>query len=116
MFNRTASIPSVAPHEASSLQQEGAVLVDVRETGEFTHGHAPGSRHYPLGQLRGSMQQLPKDQKLVAVCRTGSRSAQATKALRSSGYDVVNLDGGVTAWQRAGLPLQTADGGPGRVA
>jgi rhodanese-related sulfurtransferase len=52
---------------------------------------------------------------VVAVCRTGSRSDRAAKGLRMSGIGAENLDGGVTAWSRAGLPLVAKSGAPGRV-
>jgi rhodanese-related sulfurtransferase len=51
----------------------------------------------------------------VAVCRSGSRSDKAAKGLRAQGYDAQNLDGGVTAWARAGLPLVAKGGAAGRV-
>jgi rhodanese-related sulfurtransferase len=52
---------------------------------------------------------------VVAVCRSGSRSDRAVRGLRQSGFDAENLEGGVTAWSRAGLPLVAKGGTPGRV-
>jgi rhodanese-related sulfurtransferase len=52
---------------------------------------------------------------VVAVCRTGSRSDRAAQGLRANGFEAENLDGGVTAWTRDGLPLVTDAGRPGRV-
>jgi len=65
--------------------------------------------------LSGRIGDLPKDRPILAVCRSGSRSAAAVRGLRQLGYDAENLDGGVTAWLKAGLPLIDAAGKPGRV-
>jgi rhodanese-related sulfurtransferase len=90
-------------------------LLDVREPEEWRAGHIAGSQHIPLGQLRERLGEIPKDRTIVAVCRHGNRSDAATRGLRTLGYTVENLEGGVTAWTRAGLPLEAEGGGPGRV-
>lgn len=90
-------------------------LLDVREPNEWQAGHIVGSQHIPLGQLRGRLGELPKDRTILAVCRSGSRSDSAARGLRTLGYTVENLEGGVTAWTQAGLPLEAEGGGPGRV-
>lgn len=90
-------------------------LLDVREPDEWQAGHIAGSQHIPLGELRGRLAEVPKDRTILAVCRHGNRSDAATRGLRTLGYTVLNLEGGVTAWAQAGLPLQVEGGGPGRV-
>lgn len=100
--------------EAHRLVQDGAVLLDVREPGEWAAGHAPQAVHMPLGSLDPSA--LPSDRAVVAVCRSGGRSAQATEALLAAGLDVRNLSGGMTAWSSAGMPVVRDDGQPGTVA
>lgn len=90
-------------------------LLDVREPDEWQAGHITGSQHIPLGALRGRLGELPKDKTILAVCRHGNRSDAATRGLRTLGYTVENLEGGVTAWKQAGLPLEAEGGGPGRV-
>lgn len=90
-------------------------LLDVREPDEWRAGHIAGAQHIPLGQLRTRLAELPKDRTILAVCRSGSRSDSAARGLRTHGYTVENLEGGVTAWKRAGLPLEAEGGGPGRV-
>jgi rhodanese-related sulfurtransferase len=62
------------------------------------------------------MDELPRDRKVVVVCRSGNRSAHATNMLRGAGVDAVNLDGGLHAWSAVGLPLVTDGHEPGRVA
>src|SRR5947207_1100812 len=90
-------------------------LLDVREQDEWDAGHIDGAQHIPLGELAARMGEVPRDRTVVAVCRSGSRSDRAARGLRAAGFAAENLDGGVTAWSRAGLPLVGQTGGPGRV-
>jgi rhodanese-related sulfurtransferase len=90
-------------------------LLDVREQDEWDAGHIEGAQHIPLGELAGRLDEVPRDRTVVAVCRSGSRSDRAARGLRASGIAAENLDGGVTAWTRAGLSLVGADGRAGRV-
>ncbi len=90
-------------------------LVDVREDDEWLAGHIEGSQHIPLAELGERLSELPTGSAIVAVCRSGSRSGAAVRGLRQLGYEAENLDGGVTAWTKAGLPLIDDAGRPGRV-
>lgn len=90
-------------------------ILDVRQDDEWAAGHIAGAQHIPLGQLRERLAEIPKDKPILAVCRHGNRSDAATRGLRTLGYTVENLEGGVTKWTQAGLPLQAEGGGPGRV-
>jgi rhodanese-related sulfurtransferase len=90
-------------------------LLDVREDDEWQAGHIEGAQHIPLGQLPERLGEVPKEARIVAVCRSGSRSGAAVRGLKQLGYDAENLDGGVTAWARAGLVLVDGAGRPGRV-
>jgi len=76
-------------------------------------GHAPKAKHHPLRGLPSSMSRLPRDRTLVVVCRSGNRSARATKMLAKAGFDAVNLTGGMTAWRGAGLPMVNSRGKKG---
>jgi rhodanese-related sulfurtransferase len=104
----------VLPEDVSK-RRSGLHLLDVREQDEWDAGHIDGAQHIPLGQLAARLAEVPKAQTVVAVCRSGSRSDRAAKGLRLGGFQAENLDGGVTAWSRAGLPLVAKGGGPGRV-
>ena len=78
------------------------LLVDVRTPGEFEYdGHIGGSQLFPLSSLMARMDELPKDQTIVCVCRSGARSYTACEMLASNGFDVVNLSGGMIGWKRA---------------
>lgn len=108
------SIPDVDATEAARLAEAGEVLLlDVREDDEWTSGRAPQATHTALGQLDPSA--VPRDRPIVAVCRSGKRSGQAARLLSAAGVDVRNLDGGMTAWAAAGLPVVREDGTPGEI-
>jgi rhodanese-related sulfurtransferase len=92
------------------------VLVDVRGADEFAAGHAPDARSIPLDQLEANRFTLPMNRRLVAMSRTGERSADATIDLREMGFQAVNYDGGLDAWAAAGGAIVTDDGKPGRLA
>jgi len=74
-------------------------LIDVREPSEFKEGYLKGAVNIPLGQIEGGLQEIPKDKDVVVYCRTGKRSAEASKILVKNGYKkVFNLEGGIVNW------------------
>lgn len=104
-------VPEIDPRDVAELSAAGAVLLlDVREPEEWAAGRIADAVHLPLGELGARYEELPRDRRIVAVCRSGARSGQATAALRGAGYDVENMAGGMKAWQAAGLPLDPVDG------
>ena len=106
----------ITPEDAVGLLDQGAVLVDVRETDEWNQGRAPQAVHIPLGELGVRLAELPTDRTLVMVCRSGGRSGVAAEALVNRGLKALNLAGGMQAWKAASLPV-VADGGvPGEGA
>jgi rhodanese-related sulfurtransferase len=104
----------VTPQDLSKARADHHLL-DVREDDEWQAGHIEGAQHIPLGQLGDRLSELPTGRHIVAVCRSGGRSAAAVRGLKTRGYDAENLDGGVTAWSKAGLALVDGAGRPGRV-
>ncbi|MEY2580482.1 MAG: hydroxyacylglutathione hydrolase [Ilumatobacteraceae bacterium] len=104
----TGRTPSVGARGARSLIEEGALLLDVREPEEWQAQHAPDAVLIPMGQVRQRQEGLPRDRRIVVVCRSGGRSAATTESLRTWGFDAVNLAGGMCAWASAGLPTVTA--------
>lgn len=109
------SVPGLGPEEAQRLVDAGAVLVDVREDEEWDAGHAPQAIHLPMGLVADRSGELPTGRTIVCVCRVGGRSGTVAAALGGAGYDARNLEGGMLAWEQAGLPVVLADGGVGRV-
>jgi rhodanese-related sulfurtransferase len=101
----------VSPHEAAELLEGGdAQLVDVREPFEHEAGRIAGSRLIGLEQLPAEAGSLDRERPILFYCRTGSRSTMAAQAFAASGYDALNLDGGLKAWVAAGLPIEPDDG------
>ena len=84
-------------------------ILDVREPEEFTGplGHIRGAVPIPLGASGQRAAELAHDRPIVAVCRSGSRSAQATTILRAAGFtDIANLAGGMLRWRAEGHPVE----------
>ena len=104
--NPPAAAPEISSADAQTSLENGAVLVDVRETNEYTEIRIPGSLLVPLSAFAERYEELPKDKPLVMQCRSGARSAKAAEYLLANGYsDVSNLTGGILAWDEAGLPV-----------
>ena len=96
-----AGIWEVQPHWLEEHLRDVQIL-DVREHSEFNGplGHLPGAQLIPLGSLNEKLSLLSKDKPIVAVCRSGARSAQATVMLGKAGFDkVANLSGGMLRWR-----------------
>lgn len=105
LFGRPA-VPAVAAGEARARQEAGALIVDVREPGEWREGHIPGALHIPLGSLAVRAGEIDPSREVIVVCRSGNRSATAVTVLRRAGYQrVSNLSGGMLAWTRQRLPV-----------
>jgi rhodanese-related sulfurtransferase len=85
--------------EWSELGADGALVVDVRTPGEFQSGHIPGARNLPLEELRGRLDELPRDREIQLVCGVGQRAYYATRALLQRGFRVKNLSGGMATWR-----------------
>jgi len=92
------------------LNREDAVVVDVRETHEWSTGHIPDARHVALGLLDKHISELEKykGRPLIVCCASGNRSHSACHRLKKAGFEkVYNLAGGMGAWRDAGLPVST---------
>lgn len=89
---------------------DGAWLLDVREDDEWAAGYAPGACHIPLGQLGARTAEIPRDQAVYVICRSGARSARAAQALDAAGWEAVNVAGGMQDWAAAGRPMTTDSG------
>ena len=100
---------SIGPADATlMMNREDAIVVDVRESGEWNEGHIPGARHIALGQLATRMGELDKfkSRPIIVVCATGNRSSSACGQFRKAGFEkVFNLQGGVSGWGSANLPI-----------
>lgn len=92
------------------------LVLDVREDDEWQAGHIEGALHVRLAQLPGRVSEIDSaGGQVLAVCRSGGRSAQATAFLRRHGHDAVNLGGGMHGWSEAGHPMVSETGRPPEV-
>ena len=101
---------TVSVQEAAAMSaQQHAIIVDVRENAEWQKQHIPNALHIPLGELDKRLPELAKykDSAVITQCRSGKRSLQAANILKSAGFSqVYSMEGGLNAWQEAGLPSQ----------
>ena len=109
----TRTLPRIENINAAQLNDrlkagEPLLLLDVRSPMEYQFdGHIEGSRLLPLQALNGRINELPKDQTVVCVCRSGNRSQFAAEQLAMAGFEnVINLRGGIIGWKMSGLPTQ----------
>ena len=96
------SVPEIAVDELAGFLAAGAVVIDVREPDEYAAGHIPGAWPLPLGEVAARHGEVPTDQPVYLVCRSGARSLRAAEYLRGVGVDAVNVAGGTLAWVDAG--------------
>lgn len=98
-----------SPLQATQLINRGkTTILDVRDTAEFSNGHLRDAKNIPLADLAGRIGELDKSKTrtIVVVCQSGARADKAVRQLAAAGFDdVVSLDGGLAAWQAAGLPI-----------
>ena len=110
-------LPSIDVGEAERRLREDPgrpLLVDVREANEFADVRAPGAVLLPMSTFAVRAGELPKDRPIMVVCHLGGRSAAAAGFLLRSGWnDVVNVAGGMDAWERGGLPIRRGTPDPG---
>jgi len=104
-------VENLTPAQATLLMnREDALVLDVRETGEWASGHITGARHITLGQLEKRMSELEKfkDKPIIIICASGNRSSSACSQLKKSGFaKVFSLAGGIASWRESSLPLTT---------
>lgn len=88
----------------------GPRVLDVRGDGEWLSGHIAAALHIPAGELQERLQELPRDgREMAVICGSGYRSTVAASVLARAGFDnVINVPGGMGAWQEAGFPVTTA--------
>ncbi len=109
------TIREITIDEAGPVLGSGAVLLDVREDDEWAAGHAGEALHIPMGEVADRLAELPTDRTVVCICRSGARSLAVAGLLVGSGYDAVNLVGGMHGWASSGEPVVTDGGAAGRV-
>lgn len=108
-MRRIRGVPALTPTQALQLiNHADAVIVDVRDSGEFRSGHIANARNIPLAELQNRITELEKykDRPLLVYCNTGPRAGSACVQLKKSGFtNVSSLQGGLPAWTGASLPI-----------
>jgi rhodanese-related sulfurtransferase len=113
-----ARVENLSVADTAREVEAGALLVDLRESEEReAHGVIAGAVHMPRGMLEFYADptvpyhrpELAPDRRIILHCASGGRSALSADLLREMGYtNVAHLDGGITAWKAAGLPVETS--------
>ena len=103
------TLKGVDAHAAAKLMKDGALMVDVREPGEYAHARIPGSRNVALSGFESSDIGLAPGQRVVFFCASGNRTNvyAARLADKASGAEAYVITGGISAWGRAGLPIES---------
>jgi rhodanese-related sulfurtransferase len=106
--SRLSKVKQLNPTEAVRLMgEDNLVILDTRESSEFSAGHIKGALHIPVSQMKKRMNELEKykSRPLLLYCRSGGRSNYSGRLLSKAGFEnVMNLAGGIMAWSSANLP------------
>lgn len=100
---------TIPAREAQALMaaRQDLLVVDLREANELREGYIAGSQLIPMSAIAKGTKSLPADKPLLLLCAVGGRSLMAGQYFSRKGYpEIYNLQGGISAWKRAGLPLQ----------
>jgi rhodanese-related sulfurtransferase len=103
-----AGLERLTPAQAHAAAQDGAVLVDTRSADEQLeqHGVIPGAVHHPLSVVLWRLDELPRDTRVILICRHGDSSSLAAAQLQRLGFsEATDVEGGFEAWVAAGLPV-----------
>jgi rhodanese-related sulfurtransferase len=107
----TVALPKeVSVQDAYDLREAGAFILDVREPEEWQQVHIPDATLIPLAELPNRVSELPTDQEIVVVCRSGNRSQAGRDILTKAGFDqVASMAGGMNEWSASGYPTESGD-------
>ncbi|HVW41110.1 MAG TPA: rhodanese-like domain-containing protein [Amycolatopsis sp.] len=98
-------VQEVEVRELAAAQRAGAVVLNVREPGEYVGGHVPRAKLVPLDSLPGRIADLPRGGRLYVIRPSGNRSRTAAAWLAAAGLDPCSVRGGTSAWVAGGGPV-----------
>jgi rhodanese-related sulfurtransferase len=104
-----AEAPSIAPTELKARQASSTppVVIDVRTPEEYAAGHIPGALNIPFDRVAERISEIDAPHGVALYCMLGPRARKGESDLLSAGYmSVLHLEGGLAAWQAAGLPVE----------
>ena len=100
-------ISSTSVQDASErIHDTNVALIDVRSPEEFASGRVPGAINIPLEDIPTKGNELSQYDTVYLICRSGGRSGRAVMFLSMDGIHAVNIEGGMLAWQNAGLAIE----------
>ena len=105
-----AGLPQISVDELAAAIDAGTPVVDVRMPDEFTEQHVPGAVLIPLPELPDRAHEVPADQRVLVICRSGARSQKACEFLAARGHDVATVAGGTLAWIESGRATSSGAG------
>ncbi len=107
------SAAEISIAEAYEKYQAGIFLVDVRTVEEWNEVRVPGVPLIPLDELEERLDEIPKGEEIVVICRSGNRSKQGAAILTEAGFtQVVSMQGGIKEWKAAGYPVEEGEPTP----
>ena len=104
------AIASITAKEAKKLRDKGALIVDIREAGEFAREHIDGAQNLPLSKIGKA--RAPAGEIVIYHCKSGMRTQTNSARLPTDGCKAYILKGGIEAWKRAGLEVKAGEAQP----
>lgn len=103
---KIGGLPRLSASDLTQLiNTDQAVVIDIRDNDAFAAGHITGSVNIPFSDLEANAKKLEKYKTKTIVIVSGAELSKSTKALQAAGYNLATLNGGITGWRQAGLPL-----------
>lgn len=106
----SAEIKQISVEQTKQAVDEGGKnvqFVDVRTEAEYKSGHAPAAINLPIDNLENELAKLDPEKPVYLICQTGRRSQKGAEILQSNNFkNVYNVEGGTSAWEKAGLPIE----------
>ena len=111
VMRKLRGVSAVNSNQALQLMNhQDALVLDIRDSGDYKAGHIPEARLIPYGELKDRLTELAKykDKPIIVYCNVASRATNAGGILKKDGFQTVHtLQGGLAAWQNANLPIST---------
>lgn len=110
LLRRNAGCPAISTLDATMrINKQDAMVLDVRDAGQYAQGHLPRARNIPVKELEGRLTEIERhrNKPVIVTCDAGTRSAAAAAILKKAGFtEVLTLEGGLAAWRKADLPVE----------
>jgi rhodanese-related sulfurtransferase len=108
----TFGVPEVDVSQIPAEADQPPYILDIREDDEWDAGHIDGATHIPMMEVPGRLAEIPIDEQVLVICRSGSRSVRVVGFLMHQGFDAVNVAGGMQVWDALNRPMAGPAGQP----